>query len=69
MAEEDHGPTPSTETVVKKKKKLKVLGADNYGMYYVGFENGGELPKQFKNSKWTSLRDVQEVVDNYNRGL
>lgn len=52
-----------------KKKKLKVVGQDVYGMWYVGFENGGELPKQFKNTKYTKRTLADIAVEEYNRGL
>lgn len=53
----------------KKVKPMKVMGPDNYGMYYLGFENGGELPTKYKNCRYTGLREVQRVVDEYNQQL
>ena len=69
MEDVDRGPTESTTAAKKTRKRLKVLSPDNYGLWRVGFENGGELPKHLKQAKWTNLKDAEEVVNNYNRGL
>jgi hypothetical protein len=57
------------EAPVKQKKRLKVIGPDNFGMWYVGFENGGELPKQHKQTRYTKRTLAEKAVEEYNRGL
>lgn len=57
------------EEKAPKKKRMKVVGSDNFGMWYVGFENGGELPKQFKQTRYTKRTLAEKAVEEYNRGL
>lgn len=59
--------TPEKEA--PKKKRLKVLGPNNYGMWYIGFENGGELPKTYKQTNFTKRVLADKAVEEYNRGL
>lgn len=61
--------TPEETTQAPKKKRMKVVGTDNFGMWYVGFENGGELPKQFKQTRYTKYTLAEKAVEEYNRGL
>lgn len=64
---EDTAEDPQEKTVTKKK--LKVLGPDNFGMWYTGFENGGELPKRFKNNRFTKKVLADQAVEEYNQGI
>ena len=57
-------------TAVKetKKKKYVIAGTDAFGMYYLGFEGGGELPDKLKGSKYTSERSALEAIEALNEG-
>jgi hypothetical protein len=61
-------PTEDSPKKEKKKKKVIVVGQDSFGLHYLGFEGGGELPNSLKNSKFTSSKDAQEAADSFNRG-
>ena len=67
---QDQTSVESKKKEVKKpaKKKYIVAGRDAYGMYYIGFENGGELPDKLKNSKFTSEAIAEAFVLKLNEG-
>lgn len=60
--------TGGESTVDKKKKKYIVAGTDAYGLYYLGFENGGELPDKLKGVKYTDHASATAAVLALNEG-
>lgn len=58
----------TTEESKPKKKKFVVAGQDAYGMYYLGYEGGGELPDKLKGEKYTSKSDIEIRVRLLNEG-
>lgn len=50
-------------------KRIKVVGPDNYGMWYLGWENGGELPKYLKNNKYLKYVEAERAAQAYNMEL
>ena len=54
----------SSETPTSTKRDL-ILKVDSMGLYYIGYDGGGEQPKEFKGSLFTSKKYAQQALNNY----
>lgn len=53
---------------IQDQKRVAVIkGPDNYGMYFLGFSAGGEMPLDYKNNRYTSHSDAERALAEFNR--
>ena len=68
LIEDQSGSSSVDNKSTKTEKKLvEVKGPDNFGMFRLGYQGGGEMPDAFKMAKWTSRMEADIAVEKYNR--
>jgi hypothetical protein len=61
-------PTEDDKRIQDKKRTAVAKGPDNFGMYFIGFSAGGEMPAEYKSNRYTSRVDAERVAEEFNRG-
>lgn len=61
MSEEKKDLTKEEAGTTTEGKKFVVGGPDSYGMYYLKYEGGGQIPHEYVGSKWTELKEIETV--------
>lgn len=59
--------TEGGKRIQDQKRVAVVKGPDNYGMYFLGFSAGGEMPLDYKNNRYTSHADAERALAEFNR--
>lgn len=59
--------TEGDKRIQDQKRVAVVKGPDNYGMYFLGFSAGGEMPLDYKNNRYTSHADAERALAEFNR--
>ncbi len=57
----------NSKPIQHQKRVAVVKGPDNFGMYFIGFSAGGEMPAQFKNNRYTSHAEAERAVEDFNK--
>lgn len=61
----EHKPVEVGETAGGKKVQMKV---DQWGLWYIEFATGGELPESLKGHRFTSGYEAEQAIRSYLQG-
>lgn len=59
--------TVEDKPIQHQKRVAVVKGPDNFGMYFIGFSAGGEMPAQFKNNRYTGYAEAERAAEDFNK--